>query len=292
MSSIDWDSIEAGVQAWVMAGSGLDDAHVIWAFDGGGRPSSPFIEMSYPQIDQIGHDYVRKENNPLVFADVVVVPDHATGELAGVGHGFQSGDGPVRLPTDGVLPTGLHLDTDYWIVRVDADHVKLADSFVHTGGNYPGNPITTVAFSDDGAGTMKITATADAVRAGAEIRQRAQGQRNVTFQLQCFGGPRTRMLAMRIMHEVIAALPLHVDDLNAAGLGLTSVGATDIAGGIKLVPDRIDGQIEPTSVVVFTGYVGSEFVGLQGRVDSIEINPTVTFEDGTSIGLPQIEIDS
>jgi hypothetical protein len=37
------------------------------------------------------------------------------------GHGFQTGDGPVQLSTDGTLPLGLATSTDYWIERIDAD---------------------------------------------------------------------------------------------------------------------------------------------------------------------------
>ncbi len=41
-------------------------------------------------------------------------------------HGFQTGSGPVRLTTTGVLPTGLAAATDYWIIAVAADRVSFA----------------------------------------------------------------------------------------------------------------------------------------------------------------------
>lgn len=58
-----------------------------------------------------------------VDADVTV----GTDVIAETGHGFQTADGPVMLTNvGGALPTGLAVDTNYWIIRVDADNIKLA----------------------------------------------------------------------------------------------------------------------------------------------------------------------
>lgn len=43
-------------------------------------------------------------------------------------HGFVTGEGPVRLTTTGVLPTGLATATDYWVIVVDVDTLKFASS--------------------------------------------------------------------------------------------------------------------------------------------------------------------
>lgn len=43
-------------------------------------------------------------------------------------HGMQTGDGPVRVSTNGILPTGLAAATDYWIISLDAHHISLATS--------------------------------------------------------------------------------------------------------------------------------------------------------------------
>lgn len=41
-------------------------------------------------------------------------------------HGYRTGDGPLRLSnTGGGLPAGLAIDTDYWVVRVDANTIAL-----------------------------------------------------------------------------------------------------------------------------------------------------------------------
>lgn len=44
-------------------------------------------------------------------------------------HEYATGDGPLRLSNSGGgLPTGLAADTDYWVVVVDEDTIKLAAS--------------------------------------------------------------------------------------------------------------------------------------------------------------------
>lgn len=46
------------------------------------------------------------------------------------GHGFTTGNGPVRLTNSGGgLPTGLSTGTDYWIIRIDADTFYFAASY-------------------------------------------------------------------------------------------------------------------------------------------------------------------
>lgn len=48
------------------------------------------------------------------------------------GHRFVTGDGPVQVTLDsGALPTGLAIDTDYWVIRVDDDTISLASSFAN-----------------------------------------------------------------------------------------------------------------------------------------------------------------
>ena len=43
-------------------------------------------------------------------------------------HGMSTGDGPYRLSTSGVLPTGFAVDTNYWVIASDANDFKLASS--------------------------------------------------------------------------------------------------------------------------------------------------------------------
>ncbi len=50
-----------------------------------------------------------------------------TDSIAETAHGFNTGD-LVQLTSSGTLPAGLALATDYYVIRVDADNVKLAAS--------------------------------------------------------------------------------------------------------------------------------------------------------------------
>lgn len=54
--------------------------------------------------------------------------DAGTNAIAFVAHGFKTGDGPITLSTIAGLPAPLAVETDYYAIRVDADHFKLATS--------------------------------------------------------------------------------------------------------------------------------------------------------------------
>ena len=52
----------------------------------------------------------------------------ATNELTITAHGLGTG-AKLQLTTGGTLPTGLSLLTDYWVINIDANTIKLATSF-------------------------------------------------------------------------------------------------------------------------------------------------------------------
>lgn len=89
------------------------------------------------------------------FVDGNVTPGDDT--IAIALHGFVDGQ-KVQLTTDGVLPAGLDLLTDYWVIVVDAGTIKLAASLADAvagtpkditaaagGGNHSVNPIAVAA---------------------------------------------------------------------------------------------------------------------------------------------------
>lgn len=76
-----------------------------------------------------------------------------------VGHGLFTGD-KVRLTTSGVLPTGLALLTDYYVIRVDADNFKLASSAYNAEWN---NPVDITAAA--GGGTHNVVGQDQDVKA-------------------------------------------------------------------------------------------------------------------------------
>jgi len=57
----------------------------------------------------------------------------------------------VRFTTTGTLPTGLSLNTDYWLVRVSATTARVATTFANAIAG------TTIAFTDAGTGTHTLT---------------------------------------------------------------------------------------------------------------------------------------
>lgn len=74
----------------------------------------------------ISYSSVVPHNKPsvtFVDGDVTVGTDN----IAITGHGLVEGD-LIQLTTSGTLPAGLALATDYYVIRVDADNIKLAAS--------------------------------------------------------------------------------------------------------------------------------------------------------------------
>jgi hypothetical protein len=59
----------------------------------------------------------------------ITAVDGATDQLTIVGHGLNTGDGPAAVRSiGGTTAGGLAPVTDYWAIRIDADHIKLATS--------------------------------------------------------------------------------------------------------------------------------------------------------------------
>lgn len=72
--------------------------------------------------------------------------------LVKVAHGLMTGDGPFKLTkTAGANPAGLAEATDYWAIRIDADHFKIAASLSDALAG------TAVAFTGGGADAWTAT---------------------------------------------------------------------------------------------------------------------------------------
>lgn len=91
------------------------------------------------------------------FVDGDVTP--GSDSIAETAHGLLTGD-KVRLTTSGVLPAGLALLTDYYVIRVDANNFKLAASAYDAEWNIPVD-ITAAA----GGGTHNVVGQSQDVRA-------------------------------------------------------------------------------------------------------------------------------
>lgn len=105
-----------------------------------------------------------------VTSDGIYVPDH----------GMETGDGPVRVVTSGVLPTGLAAATDYWVIAIDDDHVALASSLANALAGTEVN-ITGIGSGDHGL-ARALTIGKDLSAAGL-LEWIAQGVRPDTMQL-------------------------------------------------------------------------------------------------------------
>lgn len=89
---------------------------------------------------------------PLTFSDSTFTTTHAAETIQDTGHGLLTGDGPVRLSNSGgALPAGFEEDTDYWVIKVDNDNLKLASSQANALAG------TAVAITDDGTGTHTMS---------------------------------------------------------------------------------------------------------------------------------------
>ncbi len=288
--AIAWDTVMPAIQGFVVEASGLDATAVVWSFNAAPQVR-PYIEINISNTVQIHHDGVDEENNPLTFSPFTVTADHTTGKLHHVAHGRTTGDGPIQLTSGGTLPAGLDLAKDYWFIVIDADNVNLAATFQDTGGNYIGNPITPVGFTDNGSGTITISDTEDTVAAGRDVKRTASGFREVTLTLQCFCETGKGIQAMSILTTVVSSLALHVDELNEAGVGVTDVGVAYLAGGVRQLEGRRGSILEPRALCDLTVYMDSELVDYIGSIEVIDMAVKLEQVDGTELDEIDLEID-
>ncbi len=81
----------------------------------------------------------------------ITAVDHATDQLTIPGHDLDTGDGPGAVRNiGGALPGGVAPVTDYWVIVVDANTIKLAASSADAMAN------TAIAIADNGTGTQML----------------------------------------------------------------------------------------------------------------------------------------
>jgi hypothetical protein len=68
-----------------------------------------------------------------------------------------TGDGPYRVTTSNTLPTGLAVDTDYWIIAPTSGTFKLASSYANAIA------VTPIDISSDGVGNQTLVRTSNDV---------------------------------------------------------------------------------------------------------------------------------
>lgn len=95
------------------------------------------------------------QDHHTIASDDVDTVDFANNELDVAAHGLLTGDGPIQLTTTGVLPTGLALETDYYVIESTAGIIQLATSLENALEG------TVVTFSDIGSGTHSLEGSAN-----------------------------------------------------------------------------------------------------------------------------------
>lgn len=221
-------TIENALYTWVSSASGLT---TIWTQEDAPRPpTGAYIAMRLSNIRQVGLDWVETTDNPFVIADDTVESvSAAANTLTLTAHGLLTGDGPVRLTSSGTLPGGLATGTDYWVIKVDANTIKLATSLVNA---LAGTPID---ITGAGTGTHTLSDTSETRRVGQEVTHTATGTRRATLTLQAFGGAGTGDSSPAAVLDTVqskARLPTARDALLAAGIGIGSFGPVQSIDGV------------------------------------------------------------
>ncbi len=79
------------------------------------------------------------------------------------GHGYVTGDGPYQVTTTGNVPTGLALLSNYWIIVVDDDTIRLASSYDNAVAGIA------VVMVDDGSGVHTLAGMPSAEQPAASV---------------------------------------------------------------------------------------------------------------------------
>lgn len=113
------------------------------------KPAKRAIKSTQPRM--IAYNLFTKDATKTINfldADVSVANDTITE----VGHEHTTGD-RVQLTSTGTLPAGLALATDYWVIVINADTIKLAASHANA---YTGTEVTITAAAGGGTHTASL----------------------------------------------------------------------------------------------------------------------------------------
>lgn len=268
MSAIAFDTMMPALQAWVVACSGLAGTNVIFA-DGQDRPSGTYIAIMPPTVLPIATDWTKHRDKPLVLAPRTVNAVSAVANtLTLTAHVYLTADGPVQLTTTGMLPGGLALTTNYWIVKIDANTIKLATTYQNARHG------TVIDLLDAGTGVHTIVGTAATRRGGQEIEEVVTGVRKLTMQIQCFAAPPTGITAAYgVLTDLVARARLtsKMTMLRAVGLGLIRFTAIETTPEIK---NRV--VFEPRAITTVEFHAMSELGEGATYIENAEVTNLMT----------------
>ncbi len=239
---MDWVAIRAALHNWVVACTGLPANKVTWARQRSApRPAEDGIVMKIYVVDDEGQSWIDVEDNPLEFDDLTITAVSGN-NLSIADHELETGDGPVQL--EGAdLPQPIEEETNYWVIKIDDDTIRLAAQFEDTGGDTTPvgggtgtNPITPITLTDAGSGVMTLRATSDTLRAGEEINFVQRGMVRATLQLFSYVQDDTGLDgAIATLRRVANRyrLPSNIEILQEANIGITRMERTRSMLGIR-----------------------------------------------------------
>lgn len=106
----------------------------------------------------VGKNYTAAFSPLSPLTGFTITADSSTDELAKTAHGWNTGDGPIQFTNSGgALPAGISALTDYFVIKVDADHFKIATTLTNALAG------TNVDITGNGTGTNTATPTAGAL---------------------------------------------------------------------------------------------------------------------------------
>jgi len=266
----------SAIRAWVVGGSGLPDTSVYWKYGKVARQSAPFVELSVIDMEQPAHDYVDKTFNYYTFNPITVTIDVPGNRFTAVAHGMLTGDGPVRLNSTGTAPTPFATGKDYWIIKLDADHFRLADTFLHAMASTP------LVLTGAGTGTITVSGT-QTLRVGQEIQRTAKGIRVCTLEMQCFAPEGSTYQAMQILTDVQGSLALYTQPLNIAGVGMSDVGVATTTSSVKILEGRRGSILEPRAICNMSFFVDSAMSDFTTFIQTVSVAITPQNVDGSAL---------
>lgn len=255
IGGVDWFTVQKALRAWVVGGTGLPLSSVYWGGQDAERVAEPAVELSIFGETQVTEPWLDRESAPLVVSSKVVTAiDTTTDTLTVPSHGLVTGDGPLRFASTGAMPG--NLPADAWVVVTGPSTLMVCDDYRKTGGNFPGNPITTLDITSTGSGTITLSSTGQTRRAGHEIDYVARSNGRCTLSLDCHTSDAVGIgMAMAVLSGVAARRPLPSQQaiLRAANVGVEQV---DRIRSIKGVRNAV--MFEPRATMLIHFSVPSE----------------------------------
>lgn len=223
IGGIDWDAIQDALAAWVAAGTGVTATHILWEGQKrAGRPPEPGISLSLTGIQFVGWDWLDTRTKVLSVGTLAVtLVDPVADALTIPAHGLVTADGPIRIGAGVAWPAGLAEATDYWVIVLDANRVRLCRTFQRAkAGSY-------VDIGDVGVGAITLSGTPETVRAGHEIEFAARGLRKAVLVVQAYAADG---MGLAMPQAALASLvsrcelPSMRDMLDPVGVAVTDFG--------------------------------------------------------------------